>query len=85
MTTTRTQWTVVGMYDDEGFIITWQVTASDPHEAMATAAADCEGSESLVIIGAVPGWHDITPACEDSGKSAYAVDLVPEQQPHVVS
>lgn len=66
-------WTVVGVFEDNGTTYSNWYDADDEHAAMAACAAECSGE--LLIIGAIEGRHDLMPPCEDSGKSAYAVDL----------
>lgn len=33
----------------------------------------------MQILCAIRGEHRVTPACEDSGKAAYAIDLCPDR------
>ena len=70
--------TVIGLHDDTGEVYADHFDTTDPHEAMRLAAnADNAPSQ---ILGAIPGKHQITTACEDAGKAAYIEDLQGDQQ-----
>lgn len=74
-------WTVIGTYDLSGETWAEHFEADDAHAAMAAAAvmlAAQERDEDMMIVGAVPGAHIVHPPCEDSGRSAWAVDLLPQ-------
>lgn len=75
---TSTNWTVLGMYEDNGIIYAHTVQAASAQDAMSAAAAEAvaEGNgDVLVIVGAVPGRNLIFTPGEDNYKAAYAVDL----------
>lgn len=72
-------YTVIGMYTSTAEVYADHIEAAGPHEAMLLAAAVCLDRYDLDILGAFPGEHAITTACEDSGKAACAVDLVGEE------
>lgn len=71
-------YTVIGVYDETGEVFAREYRGKDGHQAMraaATIAASNGQGESLQILCAMPGAQIITPASDDSGKSAYACDL----------
>ena len=73
-------YTVFGVYESTGQTWAEHYAASDPYDAMRKAAVAAKTrfvAEDLLILGAVLGQHELTPACDDSGNAAYAVDLVP--------
>lgn len=65
--------TVIGLHDGTGEVYADHFDATDPHEAIRLAAA-ADNAPSQ-ILGAIPGKHQLTAACEDSGKAAYIEDL----------
>lgn len=69
-----TTWTVVGYYDGDGNAFAAHAEADDAFEAMAVTASRYE-HEDLVIVGAVPGKHQLVTPGDDSGSTAYAVDM----------
>lgn len=73
----RKKYTVIALFEETGEVIAdWQ-RASDAHTAMAQTATQRGDGHDLTIIGAIAGHKAITPPCEDSSKTASAVDLVP--------
>ena len=71
-------WTVIGMHEDSGATFTCVVpVATSAYNAIrrAVRAFDASKLSDLVILGAVPGAHNLIAACEESGNAAAAVDL----------
>lgn len=68
-------WTVCGMYEDTAQVFTALVEAPTAAAAMAAAAAQAGEPAALVIVGAIEGEHDVAAPGDDSGTTAYAVDL----------
>lgn len=70
------KWTVIGLYEDTGQVYTEVATASDAFQAMVNVAASIiDGADSLVILGAVQGEHELVPPGIDSGTATYTADL----------
>lgn len=69
--------TVISVCEDTGQVSLAQTQADGPHEAMREIAATFSSPEDWTIIGAIPGKHDLTPPCEDSGKVACGTDIAP--------
>lgn len=72
------KFTVIGMYDDTGQAFADSVEAADASEAMRLVAACSLAPSDLCIIGAIEGEHTLAAPCEDSGKTAFAIDLLEE-------
>lgn len=72
-------YTVIGVYDSDGKVFADQVEAEDAWAAMRVSAVASQGSSDLQILGAVEGHATLTPACDDSGKAAYACDLTEDE------
>ncbi len=77
------KYSVLGIYDSTGKIRKEEVIAMSPHLAMqrfSEEAASRGEEDDLQVIGAFRGLVNLTLACEESGKAAYACDLaiVPE-------
>ena len=73
------KYTVIGLYDSTGEVYCDHFEAESPGDAMrqAAKAAEIDANEyDLNILGAFEGTHVITCACEDSGYSAMACDLL---------
>ena len=71
------QYTVIGSYECDRTVFCHQVEATDAHSAILIAAGDVTGpGEDFFILGAIEGWHDFHPACEDSGAGDFAINLV---------
>ncbi len=69
-------YTVIGHYEDTAQVFCTFVQADNAYAAMQAAANEPENIQDLTIIGAIEGEHTLTSACEDSDKSACAVDLL---------
>lgn len=76
------KFTVIGFYEYTGQVFAYPVRAEDEHAAMALAVngdyIDMSDSSDVCVVGAVPGDHKLFAPCEDTGKIAYASDLVQE-------
>lgn len=71
-------WTVIALWDSDGFVTTSKIKATDPHEAMARFADSLLSDDRnyVQVIGAVAcGRGELVRPCEDASKAAYAVDL----------
>ena len=75
--TDLTLYTVISLLDSTGEVLTDQLPATDAYAAMCEVATKTGRDRSaLQIIGAIRGEHCLVTACNDSGKAAYACDLV---------
>ncbi len=68
------KYTVIGLWDDTGVVYAENLIADGPHEAMRKVAAG--NYPPSQILGAIEGTHNLTAACEDSGKAAFVQDLI---------
>lgn len=77
--------TVIGFYEYTGQVFAYPVRATDPHEAMNLAVngdyIDMSDSSDVCVVAAVRGDVSVFAPCEDTGKIAYATDLLPEDWP----
>jgi hypothetical protein len=70
------KFTVIGLYEDSGQVFADYVKAENAYEAIRLVALKWEDApEDLQILGAIQGERHLYPACEDSGKAAFAIDL----------
>ena len=79
------QYTVIGL-DATGVIYCQHIEAPNEGAAMRLAAVDAFQNNTeydLDILGAIKGAHTMVTACEDSGKDAMAVDLLPDNEEEV--
>jgi hypothetical protein len=69
-------YTVIGYYEDTGQVFTSTQRATNPFCAMRDAANEPESIETLVLVAAIEGEHDVFAPCEGSECVASAMDLL---------
>lgn len=65
-------YTVIYMFDSNGQVGAEHFDAEDAMHAIAQLA---QMSPAALIIGAIEGTHQLVAPCEESGVSAYAIDI----------
>jgi len=71
-------WTVIGVYDDNGQVVSWRVMAEEAHEAMRLVAAKTPSHlrDEFQIVCAVAAGRALVFTPSESGSAAYACDLL---------
>jgi hypothetical protein len=75
----KSNYTVVGLYSDNGQVYAEAVKAKDAFAAMGVIARRMQrkyGDPNLEIVGAIEGLHTIQPPCDETGKTAAACDCI---------
>jgi hypothetical protein len=71
-------WTVIALREN-GQIWSCPQKAHDQHEAMRLSAVEMASEPDMEIVCAIAGDHEVFCPCEDSGKSAWVADLLPDK------
>jgi hypothetical protein len=70
------KFTVIGYNDYNGCNFVDRVDADNASAAISKSVAFMhDNSYNTLILGAVSGWVELFPPCEESGKPAYACDI----------
>ena len=72
----ETSWTVVGYYEDTWQAFCTHVEAVDAYAAMGLVGKQSEAADSLLLVGAIQGKHDLWTPGEDNGSVASASEMV---------
>jgi hypothetical protein len=75
----KSNFTVIGVYSDNGQVYAEAVNATDAFAPMGIIAMRMQhkyGDPNLEIVGAIQGLHTIQPPCNQSGKTAAACHCI---------
>ena len=68
-------YTVIGTYEETGQVFATCVGANTVTEAFGKAIQESDSPDTLQLISAIPGRHDVVTPCMDSGRACMACDF----------